>query len=59
MNNINNNNQIRKITEALLFVQNQPIQIKTMAKIIDTSVQNMEKIIGMVQESMDMVAIDI
>ena len=52
MNNINNNNQIRKITEALLFVQNQPIQIKTMAKIIDTSVQNMEKIIDEIRESL-------
>ena len=45
MNNINNDNQIRRITEALLFVQNQPIQIKTIAKIINTSVKNMEKII--------------
>ena len=53
MNNINNDNQIRRITEALLFVQNQPIQIKTIAKIINTSVKNMEKIIEEISVSLD------
>ena len=53
MNNINNDNQIRKITEALLFVQNQPIQIKTIAKIINTSVKNKEKIIEEISDSLD------
>ena len=53
MNNANKLINLKKITEALLFVQNKPLKIPNLAKLVNTSAKQMEGIINEISDSLD------